>query len=124
VNKATLLEQIAEMVKDKRLEGIRDIRDESSREGLRVIIELKSDAYPQKILNRLYKLTDLQKTFHLNLLALVDGLQPQILSLKNILEQYLGHRKIVVTRRTQFDLTKAKERAHILEGLKKSAGSY
>lgn len=120
VNKATLLEQIAEMVKDKRLEGIKDIRDESSREGLRVVIELKPDAYPQKILNRLYKLTDLQKTFHLNLLALVDGLQPQILSLKDILEYYLGHRKIVVTRRTQFDLTRAKERAHILEGLKKA----
>ena len=120
VNKAVLLEKIAELVKEKKLEGIKDIRDESSREGLRVVIELKSEAYPQKILNRLYKLTDLQKTFHLNLLALVDGLQPQVLSLKDILAQYIIHRKEVVTRRTQFDLTRAKERAHILEGIKKA----
>jgi DNA gyrase subunit A len=121
VNKATLLEKIAELVKEKKLEGVRDIRDESSREGLRVIIELKSEAYPQKILNRLYKLTDLQRTFHLNLLALVDGgLQPQVLSLKDILAQYIEHRKEVVTRRTQFDLARARERAHILEGLKKA----
>ena len=120
VNKATLLEKIAELVKEKKLEGIRDIRDESSREGLRVVIELKSEAYPQKILNRLYKLTDLQKTFHLNLLALVDGLQPQVLSLKDILAQYISHRKEVVMRRTQFDLNRARERAHILEGLKKA----
>jgi len=120
VNKATMLETIADLVKEKRIEGIKDIRDESSRKGLRVIIELKSDAYPQKVLNQLFKLTDLQKTFHVNLLGLVDGLQPQVLSLKDILEQYIGYRKIVVTRRTQFDLTRAKEREHILEGLKEA----
>ncbi|MBI4708645.1 MAG: DNA gyrase subunit A, partial [Candidatus Portnoybacteria bacterium] len=120
VNKATLLERIAELVKDKKLEGIKDIRDESSKEGLRVIIELKPEAYAQKVLNRLYKLTDLQRTFHLNMLALEDGLQPRVLSLKDILEQYIRHRKEVVVRRTQFDLNKAKERAHILEGLKKA----
>ena len=120
VNKSTLLEKIAELVKEKKLEGIKDIRDESSREGLRVIIELKQEAYPQKILNRLYKLTDLQKSFHLNMLALVDGLQPQVLSLKDILAYYLVHRQVVVTRRTRFDLNRARERAHILEGLKKA----
>ncbi|OGZ33964.1 MAG: DNA gyrase subunit A [Candidatus Portnoybacteria bacterium RBG_19FT_COMBO_36_7] len=120
VNKANLLEKIAELVKEKKLEGIKDIRDESSREGMRVVIELKSEAYPQKILNRLYKLTDLQKTFHLNLLALTDGLQPQVLPLKDILGHYISHRKEVVTRRTQFDLKRARERAHVLEGLKKA----
>ncbi|MBU1102167.1 DNA gyrase subunit A, partial [Patescibacteria group bacterium] len=120
VNKATLLETIAELVKEKKVEGIRDIRDESSKDGVRIVIDLKSDAYPQKVLNRLYKLTDLQKAFHLNLLALVDGLQPQVLSLKGILEQYVEHRYNVVTARTQFDLARAKERAHILEGLKKA----
>jgi len=120
VNKAALLEKIAELVRDKKIEGIKDIRDESSREGVRVVIELKNDAYPQKVLNRLYKLTDLQKTFYLNMLALVDGIQPQVLSLKDVLEQYLLHRKEVVFKRTQFDLARAKERAHILEGLKKA----
>jgi len=120
VNKASLMEKIAELVKDKKLEGIKDIRDESSKEGVRVVIELKNDAYPQKVLNRLYKLTDLQRTFHLNMLALVDGLQPQVLSLKDVLGQYLGHRKEVVVLRTQFDLARAKERAHILQGLKKA----
>lgn len=121
VNKAALLEKIAELVKEKKIEGIKDIRDESSRAGLRVIIELKNDSYPQKILNQLYKMTDLQKSFHLNMLALTDGgLQPQVLSLKDILEQYISHRKEVVTRRTQFDLARARERAHILEGLKKA----
>ncbi|MDD5589727.1 MAG: DNA gyrase subunit A [Candidatus Portnoybacteria bacterium] len=120
VNKASLLEKIAELVRDKKLDGIKDIRDESSREGLRVIIELKNEAHPQKILNRLYKLTDLQKSFHLNILSLVDGLQPQVLSLKEILENYLAHRRQVVTKRTQFDLNRARDRAHILEGLKKA----
>ncbi len=120
VNKATLLETIAELVKDKKIEGIRDIRDESNKDGVRIVIDLKSDSYPQKVLNRLYKLTDLQKTFHLNMLALVEGLQPQVLSLKGFLEQYVEHRYHVITRRTQFDLARAKERAHILEGLKKA----
>lgn len=121
VNKATLLEKMAELVKEKRVDGIRDLRDESDRDGVRVVIELKNDAFPQKVLNRLFKLTDLQKTIHLNMLALVDnGLQPQVLSLKNVLEHYIVHRQEVVTRRTKFDLERAKERAHILEGLKKA----
>jgi DNA gyrase subunit A len=121
VNKATLLENIAELVKDKKIEGIKDIRDESDKDGVRIVIDLKADAYPQKVLNRLYKMTDLQRTFHLNMLALVEGgLQPQVLSLKGFLEQYVEHRYFVVTRRTQFDLARAKERAHILEGLKKA----
>ena len=120
VNKATLLESIANLVKDKKVEGIKDIRDESDKEGVRIVIDLKSDAYPQKVLNRLYKLTDLQRSFHVNMLGLVDGIQPQIISLKSILEQYILHRKEIVTRRAQFDLTRAKERAHILQGLKKA----
>ncbi len=120
VNKASLLETIAELVKDKKIDGVKDIRDESDKDGVRVVVDLKSEAYPQKTLNRLYKLTDLQKTFHLNMLALVDGLQPQVLPLKAFLEQYVEHRYNVVTRRTKFDLERAKERAHIMEGLKKA----
>ena len=120
VNKATMLEHLAELVKDKKIEGIKDIRDESDRDGIRVVIELRSEAYPQKVLNKLYKLTDLQKTFHLNMLALVDGLQPQVLPLKSVLEQYLAHRRVVVERRTRFELKKAEERKHILEGLSKA----
>ncbi len=120
VNKATLLETIADLVKDKKVDGIRDIRDESDKDGVRVVIDLKTEAYPQKVLNRLYKLTDLQRSFHLNMLALVDGLQPQVLPLKAFLEQYVEHRYKVVTRRLEFDLKRAKERAHILEGLKKA----
>ncbi|MDF1498235.1 MAG: DNA gyrase subunit A [Patescibacteria group bacterium] len=117
VNKANLIEKIAELVKMKKLEGIRDLRDESDRDGVRVVIDLKNDAYPKKILNRLYKLTDLQKAFHFNMLALVDGIQPRVLNLKMILEYYIIHREEVVKRRTQFELDRAKERAHILEGL-------
>ncbi len=120
VNKASLLEKIAELVKTKKIEGIKDLRDESDKDGVRVVVELKADAFPQKVLNRLFKLTDLQKTFHLNMLSLVDGLQPQVLSLKSILEYYIKHRREVITRRTQFELDKAKDRAHILEGLKKA----
>ncbi len=117
VNKSSLIEKIAELVKTKKVDGIRDIRDESDRDGVRVVIDLKNDAYPKKILNRLYKLTDLQKAFHTNMLALVDGIQPRVLNLKMILEYYIIHREEVVKRRTQFELNKAKERAHILEGL-------
>ncbi|MFA5127207.1 MAG: DNA gyrase subunit A [Patescibacteria group bacterium] len=117
VNKATLLEKIAQLVKDKKLEGIKDLRDESDKDGVRIVIELKKEAYPKKILNNLYKHTQLQETFHVNMLALVDGLQPRVLTLKNILEEYIKHRQTVVVRRTQFDLDKAKDRAHILEGL-------
>lgn len=120
VNKSSLIEKIAELVTEKRIEGIKDVRDESDKEGLRIAIDLKGDAYPQKILNNLFKFTDLQKTFHLNMLALIDGLQPQVLTLKEVLEQFLLHRKQVVIRRTKFDLRKAQDRAHILEGLKKA----
>ncbi len=120
VNKATLLEHLAELVKDKKIEGIKDIRDESDKDGIRVVIDLKNDAYPQKVLNKLYKLTDLQKTFHLNMLALVDGLQPQVLPLKAVLEHYLAHRRLMVERRVRYDLKRAEERKHILEGLAKA----
>ncbi len=118
VNKAMLIEKIAELVRDKKLEGIRDLRDESDRDGVRIVIELKKDSYPKKVLNRLFTHTQLQDAFHVNMLALVDGIQPRVLTLKGILEEYLKHRKEVVTRRTQFDLNKAKARAHVLEGLK------
>ena len=118
-NKATLLEKIANLVKEKKIEEIRDLRDESD-QNVRVVIELKQDAYPNKALNKLYKYTDLQKAFHPNMLALVDGIQPKVLNLKAMLEYYIIHRKEIVTRRTVFDLNKAKERAHILEGLKKA----
>lgn len=117
VNKAELLVHIAELVKDKKLEGIRDLRDESDKDGIRVVIELKKDAYPRKILNQLYKQTNFQTSFHVNCLALVEGLQPRVLTLKNVLEYYLKHRQEVVRRRTEYDLNKAKDRAHILEGL-------
>ncbi|MFH1292427.1 MAG: DNA gyrase subunit A [bacterium] len=121
VNKATLIGKIATLVQEKKIEGIKDLRDESSnKDGVRIVIELKKDSYPKKILNRLYKLTDLQTTFHYNMLALVDGLQPRVLNLKNVLEEFIKHRQEVIKRRTQFELDKAKERAHILEGLKKA----
>ena len=120
VNKADLITKMAELVTEKKIEGIKDIRDESNKEGMRIAIDLKSDSQPQKILNGLYKHTDLEKVFHFNMVALVDGIQPQTLSLKSILEYFIEHRRIVVLRRTRFDLRKAEERAHILEGLKKA----
>lgn len=120
VNKADLIVKIAELVQEKKIEGIRDIRDESDREGLRIVIELKNDAVPQKILNQLFKFTDLQKNFYVNMLALVDGIQPRVLSLKDLLQAYIEHRRQVIKRRTEFDLKKTKERAHILEGLVKA----
>ncbi|NTU69842.1 hypothetical protein HGB13_03425, partial [bacterium] len=116
-NKATLVERIAELVKTKKIIGISDLRDESSREGVRVVIELKKDAYPKKILNQLYKYTSLQTAFNLNTVALVDGIQPRLLTLKEMISYFIDHRKIVVRRRTEFELKKAKDRAHILEGL-------
>lgn len=119
-NKSTLLEKIAELIKNKRIQGIRDVRDESDKEGIRIVIELKSDAHPQKVLNKLYKHTDLQKVFHLNAIALTDGIQPQTLSLKQLLVQFVIHRETVVTRRLQYNLARAKERIHILEGLTKA----
>lgn len=120
IKKAALIEQIANLVRDKKIEGIRDIRDESDRDGMRIVVELKSDVVPQRILNVLYKRTNLQRTYHFNMIALVDGIQPKVLSLKEILEEYLKHRREVITRRTQYELEKAKERAHILEGLDKA----
>ncbi|HNW96748.1 MAG TPA: DNA gyrase subunit A, partial [Candidatus Paceibacterota bacterium] len=110
VNKSELLEKIAELVQDKKIDGIKDIRDESDKDGLRVVIQLKSDSQPQKVLNNLFKHTDLQKDFHMNMLALVDGLQPQILSLKSVLENYIKHREVVVRRRCEFELRKAEAR--------------
>lgn len=120
VNKAEMVMRVAELVKDKKIDGIKDIRDESDKDGLSVVIDLKQDAFPQKVLNGLYKFTDLEKKFNLNMLALVDGIQPQVLSVKSALEEYLKHREVVVRRRSEFDLARAKERAHILEGLKKA----
>lgn len=117
VNKATLIEKIADLVRDKKIEEIKDLRDESDREGVRIVIELKKGAYPQKTLNRLYSLTALQTTFHMNMLALVDEIQPRVLTLKMVLEEFIKHREVVVKRRAEFDLKKAQEREHILEGL-------
>lgn len=117
VNKATILERIAELVHEKKIEGIRDLRDESNKDGVRIVIELKRDAYPKKVLNRLYTLTQLQETFHVNMLAIVDGIQPRVLTLKMVLEEYLKHRQVVVRRRTEHDLNVAKDRDHILKGL-------
>lgn len=119
VNKANLVMKIADLVRDKKLVGITDIRDESTREGIRVVIELKRDSYPNKILNQLYKMTELQSNFNFNMIALTDrGMQPHLLNLKQILEHFVAHRQEVVTRRTKYDLAVAKDRAHILEGLK------
>jgi DNA gyrase subunit A len=120
VRKAALIEQIARCVREKRIEGIRDVRDESDKEGLRIVIELRSEASPQRVLNALFKLTDLQRTYHLNLLALVDGIQPRVLSLKDVLSEYLAHRREVIRRRSAYDLQRAQERSHILEGLAKA----
>ncbi len=117
-NKATLIEKIADLVKEDKIQGIKDLRDESDKDGVRIVIELKKDAFPQKVLNKLFTLTDLQKNFNVNMLALVDGVDPQILNLKSILEHYIVHRERVVTRRSEYELQKAKDRAHILEGLK------
>ena len=117
VNKANLLKKIADLVRDKRVEGIADIRDESDREGMRVVIELKRTAVPKVLLNQLFLHTQMQSNFNINNLALVDG-RPKLLSLKEMIYHYVEHRKEVVIRRTQYDLRKAEERAHILEGLK------
>lgn len=120
VNKSVLVTKIADLVRDKKIVGISDIRDQSNREGIEVMIELKKDAYPKKILNQLYKMTDLQTTFHMNMIALVEGLQPRLLDLKQVLEYFIEHRKITITRRTHYELKVALARAHILEGLKKA----
>jgi len=117
VNKAKLQEKIAELVKEKKLEGISDIRDESDREGMRVVIELKKDAVPEVVQNNLWKTTALQDTFGVNMVAIVDG-RPQVVTLKKTLQHFIQHRREVVTRRSIYDLNKARDRMHILEGLK------
>ena len=118
VNKSDLILKIADLVREKRLEGIKGLRDESTKD-IRIVIDLKGGGHPQKVLNALYKLTQLEETFHYNLVALVDGV-PQTLSIKSMLEEFIGHRKIIIRRRTEFDLKKAKEREHILLGLTKA----
>ena len=117
VNKARLIERIADLVKEKKIDGISDLRDESNREGMRIVIEIKKDYNANVVLNQLYKYTQLQDVFGVNMLALVNN-EPKVLNLKEMLTHYLEHQKDVVTRRTQFDLRKAEERSHILEGLK------
>ncbi|MCW3478823.1 DNA gyrase subunit A [Neisseriaceae bacterium JH1-16] len=116
VNKSRLLERIGELVRDKQIEGISDLRDESDKSGMRVVIELKRGEMPEVVLNHLYKLTQLQDSFGINMVALVDG-QPRLLNIKQILDEFLRHRREVVTRRTMFELRKARERGHVLEGL-------
>ncbi|MET0785647.1 MAG: DNA gyrase subunit A [Paenisporosarcina sp.] len=117
VNKARLIEKIAELVRDKKIDGITDLRDESDRNGMRIVIEVRKDANANVLLNNLYKQTSLQSSFGVNMLALVDG-QPKVLGLKEILYHYLEHQKVIIKRRTQFELNKAEDRAHILEGLR------
>jgi DNA gyrase subunit A len=120
VNKSNMIEKMARLVQEKTIQGISDIRDESDREGIRVIVELKKESYPQKVLNLLYKHTDLQSSFGYNLIALADGLQPRLLNLQEILQIFIEHRREVTRRRITFERDRAKERAHILEGLKKA----
>ncbi|MEK7640937.1 MAG: DNA gyrase subunit A [Patescibacteria group bacterium] len=120
VNKSELIIKIAELVTDKKIEGIRDVRDQSDKNGISIIIEMKNSATPQKVLNQLFEYTDLQKNFNLNMIALAGGLQPQVMSIKDVLEAYLAHRNEIVRRRAQYDLRKAEERAHILIGLSKA----
>lgn len=117
VNKAVLIAKIADLVKDKKVDGIADLRDESDRKGMRVVIELKRDAKPQSVLNNLYKHTTLQSVFNVNMVALADGI-PHLMTLKRILEEFITHRVIVIRRRTEFELKEARHREHILEGLK------
>ncbi|MDD4476631.1 MAG: DNA gyrase subunit A [Patescibacteria group bacterium] len=118
VNKATLIEKIADLVQEKKIDGIKDLRDESNKDGVRIVIELKKDSYPKKVLNKLFQLTELQTTFHVNLLALIDGIQPRVLNIKDIIAEFIKFREEVARRRALFELEKAKDRAHILEGLK------
>jgi DNA gyrase subunit A len=117
VNKARLIEKIADLVRDKKIEGIADLRDESDREGMRIVVELKKDTIPQVIINQLYKMTPMQSSFGIIMLAIVNG-QPRVLALREVLSHFIDHRKEIVTRRTLYELKKAEARAHILEGLK------
>ena len=118
LNKESLVLKIAELANTKKITGISDLRDETARGNVRIVIDLKKDAYPKKLLNQLYKLTPLQTSFHFNMMALIDGIQPRVLGLQEIITEHIKHRQNVVRRRTEFELKKAKERAHILEGLK------
>ncbi len=118
LNKESLVVKIADLVNNKVITGVSDVRDESARGSVRIVIDLKKDAYPKKLLNQLYKLTPLQTSFHFNMMALVDGIQPRVLGLQDILGEHIKHRQIVVRRRTEFELRKARDRAHVLEGLK------
>src|SRR4029434_4238830 len=117
VNKARLIERMAELVNERKLDGISDLRDESDRDGMRIVIELKRDAVPEVLLNQLYKHTPLQESFGVNMLAIVEG-RPQLLNLKDALTVFLRHRREVVVRRTAYELRKAEERLHVLAGLK------
>jgi DNA gyrase subunit A len=118
LNKASLIEKIADLHKEKKIVGLSDLRDESSRGDVRIVIDLKRDAFPKKLLNQLFKLTPLQSSFNFNMMALIDGIQPRVLGLQDIIQEHIKHRQVVVRRRTEFELRKAKDRAHILEGLK------
>jgi DNA gyrase subunit A len=118
LNKESLVLKIAELVNTKKITGIADLRDETARGSVRIVIDLKKDAYPKKLLNQLYKLTQLQQSFHFNMMALVDGIQPRVLGLQDIIGEHIKHRQVVVRRRTEYELKKARERAHVLEGLK------
>lgn len=118
LNKASLLEKIADLHKEKKIIGIADLRDESSRGEVKIVVDLKKDAFPKKLLNQLFKLTPLQGSFNFNMMALVDGIQPRVLGLQDIITEHIKHRQVVVRRRTEFELRKASDRAHILEGLK------
>jgi len=118
LNKAALVEKIADLVRNKKIMGISDLRDESARGSVKIVVDLKKDAYPKKVLNQLYKHTPLQTSYHFNMLALVDGIQPRVLGLEAILKEFLAHRQRVVRRRTEFELKKAQAREHILDGLK------
>jgi len=122
VDKSVLVTTLANLVQSKKLEGIKDIRDESDKDGMRIAIDLQKGTIPKKILNSLYKYTDLQKKFHLNMIALINGVEPKLLNLKEILIEYLKHRKDVLIRKTKFDLKKAKQREHLLEGLVSALG--
>lgn len=118
LSKESLIIKIADLAKDKKIAGVADLRDESARDKVRIVIDLKKDAYPKKLLNQLYKQTPLQTTFHFNMMALIDGIQPRVLGLQDIIVEHIKHRQVVVRRRTEYELRKAKEEAHILEGLK------
>ena len=117
MNKARLIERIAELVREKKIEGITDLRDESDRQGMRIVIEVRKDANANVLLNNLYKQTALQTTFGVNCFALVNG-EPKVLNLKECLVHYLDHQRVIIRRRTEFELRKAEARAHILEGLR------